>query len=196
MNRDLDAEIVEKIFNWREIRVSEDINGENGCKILFYPDKEDTQEYYSLLPNVGKIHRSFFAPQYSGDLGLSIELAKHVKLPMTCIADLPDDPEILAKQCLDYWQLMKDRQNKIQNNLLEIDKLKTEFINKFPNLESLIAEWEDSGFDFDLDIQDDIEGYEAELKAYQEKVLSIFPFQEIDSMFSEWVERQKEAVKP
>lgn len=103
-NRDLDAEIVETIFGWKPIHVGKDAFGENSCEILFYPDREATQEYYNWLPRVGKIHKGFFAPRYSGDLKEAIGLCKHVNLPLS-VQEMSTDPETLAKGALDYWKM-------------------------------------------------------------------------------------------
>lgn len=102
MNRDLDAEIVERIFKWRYIQVGKDANGQNACEILFTPEREPTQEDYNYLPLKGKIHKGINAPNYCGDLKTAIVLAKHVNLPME-LKDMPLDAEKLAKRSLEYW---------------------------------------------------------------------------------------------
>ena len=102
MNRDLDAEILERIFGWILIPVSADANGENACEVLFYPDIKPTQEYYNRLPLKGKPHKAFFGPNYSSDLKTALKLAKRVNLPLT-VEEISLDPETIAKGCLDYY---------------------------------------------------------------------------------------------
>ena len=103
-NRDLDAEIVETIFDWEPIYVGKDAFGKNSCEVLFDPNKEATQEYYNWLPRVGKIYKGFFAPRYSSDLKEAIKLCKYVNLPLT-VLEMSTDPESLAKGALDYWKM-------------------------------------------------------------------------------------------
>lgn len=102
MNRNLDAEIVERIFGWILIPVSSDYYGENACEILYPPNQKPTQDFYNTLPRVGKVHKGYHAPGYSGDLRKAIELCKHVKLELSVI-DMPTNPEVLAKYALDWW---------------------------------------------------------------------------------------------
>lgn len=102
MNRDLDAEIVEKIFNWQPIPVSGDYNGENCCEILYPPGPRPGQDFYSTLPLVGTIHRGWAAPKYSDDLKLAIQLAKRVSLPILLI-EMPLEPEVLSQMALDHF---------------------------------------------------------------------------------------------
>jgi hypothetical protein len=103
MNRDLDAEIVKTIFNWRYITVSSDANGDNKCRILYPPDREPDQDFYNTLPRVGTLHEGWNAPTYSRDFKLAFNLGKYVGLPMM-LCDIPENPEELAKQCLTWWK--------------------------------------------------------------------------------------------
>jgi hypothetical protein len=103
MNRDLDAEICEKIFKWRLIPVGPDANGGNATEILFTPDREPTQDDYNTLPRKGKPHKGINCPLYSGNLLIAIQLAKFVDLPCA-IKHMPTNPEILAEKCLRYWE--------------------------------------------------------------------------------------------
>lgn len=110
MNRDLDAQVVKTIFKWRYIPVSSDAKGENKCQILYPTNEEPDQDFYNMLPRIGNIHEGWVAPRYSSDIIKAIELAKHVKLPMT-VSELPLDPEILTQKCLE-WHIRNDK-NKI-----------------------------------------------------------------------------------
>lgn len=103
MNRDLDADIVKEIYGWKLVAAGSDVNGENNCEILC-PPHQPAEEMYRFLPPMGKLHRAFFAPTYSSDLLLAINLAKDVQLPMTVI-EMPRDPEELAQKSLDFYRL-------------------------------------------------------------------------------------------
>jgi len=102
MDRDLDAEIVRTIFKWSYISIGPDARGENRCEILYPADQKPTQDFYDMLPLLGKIHEGWHAPRYSSDLRTAIELAKHVRIPLT-IQEMPLQPETLSKKCLDWW---------------------------------------------------------------------------------------------
>jgi hypothetical protein len=102
MNRNLDAEVVKTIFKWRYIPVSGDYHGEYKCEILFPPDEEPDQDFYNTLPRVGKVHEGWHAPMYSDNLLLSIQLAKHVKLP-GLISEMSTNPEDIVRSCLVWW---------------------------------------------------------------------------------------------
>ena len=102
MNRDLDAKIVEHIFGWRYIPVSSDANGENACEVLYPPNKDADQSFYSTLPLVGKPHIGVAAPRYSSDLKTAIGLCKHIGMPLS-IEKMPTDPEILANLAYEWW---------------------------------------------------------------------------------------------
>lgn len=109
-NRDLDAEIAEKIYQWKSSYVGKDANGENACEVLFPPGKENDQDYYNMLPNIGKPHKGFFVPAFSSDLNESIKLAVKVGMRMD-IAEIDfkdwQFPEKLAKKSLDFWESSK-----------------------------------------------------------------------------------------
>lgn len=102
-NRDLDAEIVKEIFDWRYIPVSADYNGENKCHILFPKDIEPDQEFYNWLPRIGKIHEGWYAPRFSDDLKIALSLVRQVALPVMA-HELPEEAEEIAKLCLNYWK--------------------------------------------------------------------------------------------
>jgi hypothetical protein len=106
-NRELDAEIAEKIYDWRLIPVGKDAAGENACEILFPPGREATQDDYNMLPRVGKLHRGFLAPRFSSEISEAIELAVKVEMKMDVSEiDFLDwqFPEKLAKRCLEFWE--------------------------------------------------------------------------------------------
>lgn len=111
MDRDLDATIAKEIFKWRYIHISADYNGENACDILYPPGKEADQDFYSLLPRVGKIHEGYATPNWSGDIEKAIELCKIVKLPLL-VSDFPTDPKILSQMCLDHWRQQNEGDKK------------------------------------------------------------------------------------
>lgn len=100
MNRNLDADVVELIYNWQYVRTGKDYDGENDSEILAPNGK--IPEHFSMPPK-GKIHKGFLAPTYSSDLRTAIDLAKKVKLPIY-LYDVPDDAEKLTRMCLDHFK--------------------------------------------------------------------------------------------
>ncbi len=112
-NRDLDAEIAEKIFGWRLQPVGKDAKGENACEVLFPPGTENNQNYYNMLPNIGKIHKGFLTPTFSSNLNESLKLAVKVGLKMDISEINFNDwqfAEKLAIKGLEFW---KGQQNEI-----------------------------------------------------------------------------------
>lgn len=108
--RDLDAKIAKEILNYRYIKIGGDYNGENSCEILFSPDEEATQDYYNMLPLVGKPHEAFFVPKYSENIQLGLQLAKKVGYNKhLTLQDLPLDSFLLAEEVYDFWN--RDRKN-------------------------------------------------------------------------------------
>ena len=102
MDRDLDAKIAECIFGWIPVSVGLDYNGENSGEVLYPPNETPTQDFYNSLPRVGKVHRGWYAPRYTSDLNLAINLCKHVGIPLL-VNDMSNNPEVLSKQAFDYW---------------------------------------------------------------------------------------------
>ena len=104
MNRDLDAEIVEKIFNWKPFQVGPDADGENACEILTEDGK--LPDGYQL-PGKGLLGRGFMAPRFSIDWIEALKLAKHIKMPLDVSEIDFNDwqfPEKLSRRCLDFWK--------------------------------------------------------------------------------------------
>ena len=99
MNRDLDAKICKDIFGWKLTSVGPDADGQNACEIL---TRNGVLQEDIGLPNKGKLHEGYLTPLYSGDLRLSISLAKMVGLELT-IQMMPTDPEVLAQMSYDYF---------------------------------------------------------------------------------------------
>lgn len=97
MNRDLDAEIVEKIFGWQTKMTGPDYDGLNNSEVLVPPTG-----FRGTYPNRGPVHRGYHAPRYSENLELAISLAKHVKLEMG-ISQITT-AEALAQASLDFWK--------------------------------------------------------------------------------------------
>lgn len=101
MNRDLDAEIVEKIYNWKPARLGVDYNGENACEVL----TQDGQLVSCFTyPPVGIVHRGFHAPQYSADKLLAIELCAHVGFEMKLSEVVTKSAEEISTLAFDYWK--------------------------------------------------------------------------------------------
>lgn len=109
--RDLDAAIVREVYNWRYIPVSPDANGENSCQVLFRPNREPDQQDYNQLPRIGAPHEGWFAPTYSRDFRLSIELAIKVGLPLTIpeVFNRGIHAEILSQRCLEHFRKMNGK---------------------------------------------------------------------------------------
>jgi hypothetical protein len=102
MNRDLDAEISEKIYKWVYVKIGPDVGGNNAGEVLFFK-KELTSAAKSILPPKGPVHKSYFTDRYSRVLDHAQDLARHVKLPII-ERDWPEDPEELSKLCLKFWE--------------------------------------------------------------------------------------------
>jgi hypothetical protein len=77
--RDLDGLIAEHVKGWTLVHTGKDARGENDSEILAAGGKipEGVE-----LPNLGKIHRAYLAPQWSKDLPLALQLLReHSKYP-------------------------------------------------------------------------------------------------------------------
>ncbi len=59
MNRDLDAEIVEKIFGWKTQTTGPDCDGLNDSEVLVPPTG-----FEGTYPNRGDVHRAYHAPHF------------------------------------------------------------------------------------------------------------------------------------
>lgn len=99
MNRELDAEICEKVFGWTSVSTGLDYEGKNDSMILA-PNgiiPEDVR-----LPVLGAIHKAYLCPPYSSRLDIVMDLCKHVGL-VTPVSELPSEPEAIAKMCLEHY---------------------------------------------------------------------------------------------
>lgn len=102
MDRNLDAEIAEKVYGWVEIPVGKDANGEGESVILFRPDRKPTQDDYNQLPRVGKIGRPWFCPMYTSDYGLAIKFAQEFDYNFSKLK--PCTPETIARGAHEHWK--------------------------------------------------------------------------------------------
>lgn len=104
MNRDLDAEIVEKVYGWKLTRVGPDANGENTCEILCAGGRLPTGW---VPPALGHLHRGILAPPYSSNREVAIKLAVHVGMKMDISEiDFTDYTfaEKLARRALEHFE--------------------------------------------------------------------------------------------
>jgi 3'(2'), 5'-bisphosphate nucleotidase len=97
-------EHIAKRGKWKLVDIGGDYNGENACQIyaswsMMQNVKEGTlkQDYYGMLPRVGKINKYFLMPAI--DKGYAMSYAKMCRLP-TPLYQIPDDPLELMKLCL------------------------------------------------------------------------------------------------
>lgn len=102
MDRNLDAEIAEKVYGWVEIPVGKDANGEGQSSILFHPDRKPTQEDYNQLPRVGKVGRPWFCPCYTRDWEVAIKFAQEFGYDFSKLK--PCNPEGIARGAFEFWK--------------------------------------------------------------------------------------------
>lgn len=107
-DRDLDANIAEYIFGWKEIKVPPDANGYNECIILTPNGSlKDFSPY--ALPVKGKLHRAFLVPPYTGDIQWALILAQKINFNKP-LCEIPIEPFLLAKICWDFWLETSDEE--------------------------------------------------------------------------------------
>lgn len=99
MDRELDADIAEHIYGWKEVNVPPDYDGINAGTTLAPP--EGVHPDYRW-PNIGKVHRGFLTPEYSSNIVTALRLAQYVKLPLY-IKDIPLDAHKLACLCWHFF---------------------------------------------------------------------------------------------
>lgn len=74
-SRDVDAWIAENVFGWETMEVGPDANGENASVILKPPN--GVSDSFSFPPK-GKIHRGYFAPQFTSEPRAALSFADEV----------------------------------------------------------------------------------------------------------------------
>jgi hypothetical protein len=99
-DRDLDAAIAEKIYGWKPCPVPVDAHGKNACEVLTHDGtKPDGYEW----PNVGVLHRGYFAPLFTSDLYDALTLANKVGLTFEA-GKIPTDAALIAIAAFAKWE--------------------------------------------------------------------------------------------
>lgn len=107
-DRDLDAKIAEDVYNWIPISIGNDANGENESVVLFR-SLTHYDEMRQYLPLIGKIHRAYLVPQFTGDIDAAIDLAKHVGISLVydlSVIDMDELPFKIAQWAYSRWKEM------------------------------------------------------------------------------------------